>query len=54
LPYFACSSNQPSAHPGTVHEYAALKRELAATHGDDRASYTEAKTAFIEAVLAGE
>ena len=41
------------ANPGTAREYAALKRELAAAYGDDRAGYTEAKTAFIEAVLAG-
>jgi len=41
------------ANPGTAREYAALKRELAATHGNHRAGYTEAKTAFIEAVLAG-
>jgi GrpB-like predicted nucleotidyltransferase (UPF0157 family) len=41
------------ANPGTAREYAALKRELAATYEDDRAGYTEAKTAFIEAVLAG-
>jgi len=42
------------ANPGTAREYAALKRELTAAYGDDRAGYTEAKTAFIEAVLAGE
>jgi GrpB-like predicted nucleotidyltransferase (UPF0157 family) len=41
------------ANPGTAREYAARKRELAAAYGDDRAGYTEAKTAFIEAVLAG-
>jgi len=41
------------ANPGTAREYAALKRELAAAYGDDRAGYTEAKTAFIEAALAG-
>jgi GrpB-like predicted nucleotidyltransferase (UPF0157 family) len=41
------------ANPDTAGEYAALKRELAAAYGDDRAGYTEAKTAFIEAVLAG-
>ena len=41
------------ANPGTAREYAALKRELADAYGDDRAGYTEAKTAFIEAVLAG-
>jgi len=36
------------ANPGTAREYAALKRD-----GDDREGYTEAKTAFIERVLAG-
>jgi GrpB-like predicted nucleotidyltransferase (UPF0157 family) len=41
------------ANPGTAREYAALKRELADAYGDDRAGYTEAKTAFIEAVLTG-
>jgi GrpB-like predicted nucleotidyltransferase (UPF0157 family) len=41
------------ANPDTAGEYAALKRGLAAAYGDDRAGYTEAKTAFIEAVLAG-
>ena len=41
------------ANPGTAREYAALKRELAVAYGDDRAGYTEAKTAFIETVLAG-
>lgn len=41
------------ANPGTAREYAALKRELAAAYGDDREGYTEAKTAFIERVLAG-
>jgi GrpB-like predicted nucleotidyltransferase (UPF0157 family) len=41
------------ANPDTAGEYAALKRELAAAYGDDREGYTEAKTAFIEAVLAG-
>jgi GrpB-like predicted nucleotidyltransferase (UPF0157 family) len=34
--------------------YAALKRELAARHRDDRGGYTEAKSAFVLAVLAGE
>jgi len=46
--------DQLRANPGTAREYAALKRELAAAYGDDRTGYTEAKTAFIEAVLAGE
>jgi GrpB-like predicted nucleotidyltransferase (UPF0157 family) len=41
------------ANPGTTREYAVLKRELAVAYGDDRVGYTEAKTAFIETVLAG-
>ena len=41
------------ANSRTAREYAALKRELAAAYGDDREGYTEAKTAFIEAVLVG-
>lgn len=41
------------ANPGTAREYAALKRELTAAYGDDREGYTEAKTVFIERVLAG-
>jgi GrpB-like predicted nucleotidyltransferase (UPF0157 family) len=44
------------AHPETAAEHAALKAELAGrfpTDGpDDQAGYTEAKTDFIEAVLA--
>jgi len=35
-------------------EYAALKRELAARHADDRFAYTEAKTHFVLKVLSGE
>lgn len=33
-------------------EYAALKRDLARRFRDDREAYTEAKTAFVEGVLA--
>lgn len=33
--------------------YAALKRELAATHRADREAYTDAKSAFVRAALAG-
>ncbi|MEP7102161.1 MAG: GrpB family protein [Burkholderiales bacterium] len=40
------------AHAGDAARYAALKRELAAAHRDDREAYTEGKTAFIEAMLA--
>ena len=32
-------------------KYGALKRELAARHPDNRAAYTDAKSAFVEAVL---
>jgi GrpB-like predicted nucleotidyltransferase (UPF0157 family) len=32
-------------------EYAALKRDLAERHRDDREAYTEAKGAFIRAAL---
>lgn len=39
------------AHPETAAEYEALKRRLAAEHRDDREAYTEAKTAFVEAVV---
>lgn len=37
--------------PDLAHEYAELKRDLADRHGDDRASYTEAKADFIARVL---
>lgn len=40
------------AYPDDAAAYAALKRELAAAHGTDRASYTEAKTDFIERIIA--
>ena len=39
-------------HPEAAHEYEALKRRLAAQCGADRVGYTEAKTPFIESVLA--
>jgi len=38
--------------PGTARAYAQLKRSLASQFRDDRTAYTEAKTAFIEQVLA--
>ncbi len=38
-------------HASAAAEYAALKRELAARHRDDRLAYTEAKSGFVEAVL---
>jgi GrpB-like predicted nucleotidyltransferase (UPF0157 family) len=39
------------AHPPSAHDYAALKRRLAATVGDDRLAYTDGKAAFIEQTL---
>jgi GrpB-like predicted nucleotidyltransferase (UPF0157 family) len=40
------------SRPKLVAEYSALKRRLAGQYGDDRVGYTEAKSPFIEAVLA--
>jgi GrpB-like predicted nucleotidyltransferase (UPF0157 family) len=40
------------AHPGRAAEYAALKRQLAASFGNDRPAYTRSKVPFIEATLA--
>jgi GrpB-like predicted nucleotidyltransferase (UPF0157 family) len=42
------------ADPRTAERYAALKRDLAERHAEDREAYTEAKGAFIRAVLKGE
>lgn len=42
------------ANPALRHEYAALKRTLAAQHANDRAAYTQGKSAFIRAVLRDE
>ena len=39
-------------HPDAAAEYEALKRELAAEHADDREAYTDAKTTFVEAIVA--
>lgn len=39
------------ADPRLRDAYADLKRRLAAEHGDDREAYTQAKTAFVRAVL---
>jgi GrpB-like predicted nucleotidyltransferase (UPF0157 family) len=41
------------ADPKLAAEYAALKRDLAERYREDREAYTEAKGAFIRAVLAG-
>lgn len=38
-------------HPEDVAAYAALKRNLATTHRDDRRAYTDAKTEFIETIV---
>ncbi len=40
------------AHPEEAQRYAALKRELAAGFRTDRLAYNEAKTEYIEAVVA--
>lgn len=40
------------AHPERARAYGRLKRDLAAHLGADREAYTEAKTVFIEAVVA--
>ena len=40
------------SHPETARQYYQLKKELSSEHGDDRNSYTDAKTQFIESVLA--
>jgi len=37
--------------PGLVQQYAALKRQLATEHADDREAYTAAKTDFVRSVL---
>jgi GrpB-like predicted nucleotidyltransferase (UPF0157 family) len=39
--------------PQIAGRYALLKRELAKRYGDDREAYTEAKSAFVLAVLGG-
>jgi len=39
-------------HPKTAQEYEQLKRELAARYGSDRLCYNDAKTPYIEAVVA--
>jgi GrpB-like predicted nucleotidyltransferase (UPF0157 family) len=41
------------ADPEAAGAYGDLKRSLAARFGHDRAAYTDAKSAFIEALLAG-
>ncbi len=40
------------SHPEAAAEYGALKRRLASAHTTDREAYTDAKGAFVRAVLA--
>lgn len=41
------------AHPEVAQQYYELKKGLATKYGEDREGYTEAKTSFIEPVVAG-
>lgn len=41
------------ADPALASRYAALKSDLASAHRTDREAYTEAKGAFVEAILSG-
>lgn len=40
------------AHPQTAQEYERLKRELASRYGTDREGYTNAKTEFVQSIVA--
>jgi GrpB-like predicted nucleotidyltransferase (UPF0157 family) len=40
------------SHPSVAQEYGSLKRELAVQFRDDREAYTDAKRAFIDAIVA--
>jgi GrpB-like predicted nucleotidyltransferase (UPF0157 family) len=40
------------AHTEAAQEYERLKRQLASQYGTDREGYTEAKTPFIESIVA--
>ena len=42
----------PQAHPQTVREYEAIKRNLAESIGDERAAFRVANISFIEPVVA--
>ncbi len=44
--------NYLRAHPETAREYEKLKRQLASQYGTNREGYTEAKTPFIESIVA--
>ena len=39
------------SHPEIAADYAALKRVLAARHGDDREAYADAKTSFVGRIV---
>jgi GrpB-like predicted nucleotidyltransferase (UPF0157 family) len=39
-------------HPETARQYCELKKKLASEYGSDREGYTEAKTLFIESIVA--
>ena len=39
-------------HPETSRQYCELKKKLASEYGSDREGYTEAKTSFIESIVA--
>jgi GrpB-like predicted nucleotidyltransferase (UPF0157 family) len=39
-------------HPETTQQYYKLKKELASKYGSNREGYTEAKTSFIESIIA--
>ncbi len=40
------------SHPETSRQYCELKKKLASEYGSDREGYTEAKTSFIESIVA--
>jgi GrpB-like predicted nucleotidyltransferase (UPF0157 family) len=44
--------NYLRCHPDEAQRYAALKRSLAAQHSHDREAYTEAKSDYVDAVMA--
>jgi len=42
----------PRAHPQAAYRYFVLKKRLAEKRGSDRVGYTDAKTSFIESIVA--
>jgi GrpB-like predicted nucleotidyltransferase (UPF0157 family) len=44
--------NYLRTHPEAAQRYYELKKKLAAKHGSDRIGYTDAKTSFIESIIA--